>query len=100
MPNAGGVVSNIRCCIAVGLVFVATSAVAQWELYPTVSNIEGYTNFWAKDSASDFNLDGWDDLTVPNASDELDFHLGGPDGFTEGIGHHCIDRSPHVCDVD
>lgn len=84
MPNAGGVVSNIRCCIAVGLVFVATSAVAQWELYPTVSNIEGYTNFLGQGlSFTDFNLDGWDDLTVPNASDELDFHLGGPNGFTE-----------------
>ena len=26
----------------------------------------------------DFNLDGWDDLTVANASGELHFHAGGP----------------------
>ena len=46
--------------------------------------IEGYTNFLGQGlSFVDFNLDGWDDLTVPNASGGLAFHAGGPNGFSE-----------------
>lgn len=46
--------------------------------------ILAYTNFLGQGmSFVDFNLDGWDDLTVANASGELHFHAGGPGGFTE-----------------
>ena len=63
---------------------ISYPAGAQWELDSIGSGIEGYTNFLGQGlSFVDFNLDGWDDLTVPNASGEVDFHIGGPEGFTE-----------------
>ena len=56
---------------------------AQWTLMDPDPEIVAYTNFLGQGlSLVDFNLDGWDDLTVTNASGELDFYLGGPGGFT------------------
>ena len=56
---------------------------AQWELASPNPNIEGYTNLLGQGlSFVDFNLDV-DDLTVPKASGEIDFHAGGPNGFTQ-----------------
>ena len=70
--------------MAFGRFCAAHPVAAQWQLLSSESNIEGYTNFLGQGlSFVDFNLDGWDDLTVPNASGELHFHAGGPDGFTE-----------------
>ena len=61
-----------------------SSVQAQWQLALPDPLIEGYTNFLGQGlSFVDFNLDGWDDLTVPNASGGLNFHVGGPAGFTQ-----------------
>ena len=44
--------------------------------------IEGFTGTLGQGmSLVDFNLDGWDDLTVTNALGEVHFYTGGPDGF-------------------
>ena len=59
-------------------------ASAQWTLLDPDPEIVAYTNFLGQGlSMVDFNLDGWDDLTVANASGEIDFFEGGPDGFEE-----------------
>jgi len=80
----------IRTCFRAGAVLVlavglGTDAVrAQWNMADPDPEILAYTNFLGQGlSFVDFNLDGWDDLTVTNASGELHFHTGGPDGFTE-----------------
>lgn len=56
----------------------------QWNLVVPDPEIPGYTNFLGQGlSFVDFNLDGWDDLTVTNASGALHFYAGGADGLTE-----------------
>ena len=72
-------------CLLLWMVWsLALPISAQWELASPNPNIEGYTNLLGQGlSFVDFNLDGWDDLTVPKASGEIDFHAGGPNGFTQ-----------------
>ena len=66
------------------MVLGTTHLRAQWTLMDPDPEILAYTNFLGQGmSFVDFNLDGWDDLTVANPSGELHFHAGGPDGFTE-----------------
>ena len=68
------------CCICC----CAADGSAQWSPWSLAPSIEAYTNFTGQGiSCVDFNLDGWDDLTVSNASNELLFYTGGPDGLTE-----------------
>lgn len=55
---------------------------AQWGAWDPAPSIEAFTNFSGQGmSFVDFNLDGWDDLTVSNASNELLFYTGGPNGL-------------------
>ena len=76
----------LSCCrwpIFVVLVLAGMSARAQWTLADPDPGIVAYTNFLGQGlSFVDFNLDGWDDLTLANASGILEFHAGGPEGFT------------------
>ncbi len=65
-------------CLSIG----AHQAWAQWVPWPDAPQIETYTNFSGQGmSLVDFNLDGWDDLTVSNASGGLLFYAGGPAGL-------------------
>ena len=74
------------CCrwpIVAALILVGLSARGQWTLADPDPGIVAYTNFLGQGlSFVDFNLDGWDDLTLTNASGSLEFHAGGPQGFT------------------
>ena len=57
-------------------------ASGQLQLEASDPQLMGYTNLLGQGlSFVDFNLDGWDDLTVPNASGEILFFAGGPNGF-------------------
>ena len=70
------------------------------ELASPNPNIEGYTVDQGL-SFVDFNLDGWDDLTVPEASGEIDFHAGGPNGFTQvNLGFRPLGRPTAVMWLD
>ncbi len=76
----------LKSCWFHVLVFVALghSVSAQWMLSEPDPEILAYTNLFGQGvSLVDFNLDGWDDLTLANASGGLDFFTGGPDGFQE-----------------
>ncbi len=76
----------LSCCrwpIVAALILVGLSARGQWTLADPDPGIVAYTNFLGQGlSFVDFNLDGWDDLTLTNASGSLEFHAGGPQGFT------------------
>ena len=62
----------------------AMPAEGQWQLASPDPMVQGFTNFLGQGlSFVDFNLDGWDDLTVPDATGAVHFHAGGPNGFTE-----------------
>ncbi|MCH1574799.1 MAG: CRTAC1 family protein [Flavobacteriales bacterium] len=68
------------CCICACA--SATEVSAQWNPWPAAPDAEAYTNFSGQGmSFVDFNLDGWDDLTVSNASNALLFYAGGPEGL-------------------
>ena len=76
-------VKRVLFCVMVA-VLGSPHLLAQWTLMDPDPEILAYTNFLGQGmSFVDFNLDGWDDLTVANASGELHFHAGGPDGLTE-----------------
>jgi len=67
----------------VGFILLGMTARGQWTLADPDPEIVAYTNFLGQGlSFVDFNLDGWDDLTLTNASGSLEFHAGGPQGFT------------------
>ena len=77
---------NLRLTSVIVLFLAGTSlpVVAQWSLADGNLEIPAYSNFLGQGlSFVDFNLDGWDDLTVTNAAHELHFFAGGPDGFVE-----------------
>lgn len=60
-----------------------TGLTAQWLTQSSDAPAEAYTNFLGQGmSGVDFNLDGWDDLTVTNSAGELHFMTGGPEGWT------------------
>ena len=77
---------SLSCCrwpIVAALILFGLSARGQWTLADPDPGIVAYTNFLGQGlSFVDFNLDGWDDLTLTNASGSLEFHAGGPQGFT------------------
>lgn len=55
---------------------------AQWEPVVPDPEVPAFANFLGQGiSTVDFNLDGWDDLTVTNITGELLFYAGGPGGF-------------------
>ena len=69
--------------IAVVMWCVALDVPAQFTEVDPDPMIESYTNFLGQGmSFVDFNQDGWDDLTLANASGELNFYAGGPTGLT------------------
>ena len=75
-----------RVPVVLVMVFLLGSSfpvVAQWSLLEPDPELMGYTNFLGQGlSFVDFNLDGWDDLTVTNSSGELAFYEGGATGLT------------------
>lgn len=61
-----------------------TGVSGQWVPFDPDPQVPAFTNFLGQGlSTMDFNLDGWDDLTVTNALGELHFFSGGPEGLTE-----------------
>lgn len=69
--------------VMVFLLGSSSPVVAQWSLLEPDPELMGYTNFLGQGlSFVDFNLDGWDDLTVTNSSGELAFYEGGVNGLT------------------
>ena len=76
----GRVLRAVLACCATW--FLVGSALAQWEAADPDPQLEAYTNFLGQGmSFVDFNHDGWDDLTLANASGALSFYAGGPDGL-------------------
>ena len=68
-----------------GALFLAASCVhAQWEPWSPDPALPAFSNFLGQGvSTMDFNLDGWDDVTVTNVTGEIRFYAGGPDGLNE-----------------
>ena len=72
-----------RTLTAVAFWLLASGVQAQFSALAPDPMVESYTNFLGQGmSFVDFNQDGWDDLTLANASGELSFYTGGPMGLT------------------
>jgi hypothetical protein len=57
---------------------------AQWEPWNPDPALPAFSNFLGQGvSTMDFNLDGWDDVTVTNVTGEIRFYAGGPEGLNE-----------------
>ena len=74
----------LRSAVAVVLSLTFTSVMAQLEDVSLDHLVEATTVsswFGAGLSTADFNLDGWDDVTVSSSDGTVKLYAGGPDGL-------------------